>query len=875
MRLTNIVLIPAIFLAAAALAILAAWTSVGVIEKLSESAIERELILQGEDWAHVDTDGLQVFLTGTAPSETDRFQALSIAGSQVEASRVIDQMDVPSSRAVTPPRFSIEILRNDAGISMIGLIPAETDRAALNERVGRITLDREVADFLESADHPVPDGWDAALDFALFALEELPRAKISMDASRVVVEAIADSADQKANWERDLARRVPGGLRMVANISAPRPVVTPFTARFVIDGEGARFDACTAGTEAGRTRIVAAGIAAGAKGTPDCTIALGVPSSEWPNAVAMGVSALHELGGGSITYADADVTLVAAATVQQRNYDRVVGELENELPEVFSLHASKTPSDDGREEGPPEFTAALDSEGKVQLRGRLSDEQQRTITQSVARARFGIGNVLMATRLDQNLPQGWSVRVLASLEALSLLDNGKATVQPTFVELRGKTGDQNASAEISRILSEKLGEAEEFRVNVIYDEALDPIAAMPTPRECAEDVNAVIRKSKITFAPGSVEIEASARNTVDSIAEILKNCPDAPMEIGGHTDSQGSEDMNKSLSQQRANSVLNALLARRVLTSNLTAHGYGEEQPIADNDTDEGREANRRIEFRLIGTAELPETGAMGETGEEDISEGAVQTPDEELGTVRPRARPTDVVEDVTEATTETDEGSGDEAALDDTGATDTEEGAPEATAEAEPADADQSDTPTGDTQDTVADETTTPDEPQDDTAEADPSESTEADPAQAEAETPDTTEEDPAQAEAETSDATEEVATETEAEADDAATTDVADEGAEDPSVEEATAANAQGADEEPTPQDAVTPSDQAEADADTAEEETDTADTTSESVVILVNPDDNDDTAPEPEEPLGPTIVVHPELEGVRAPPRPEGEG
>jgi OOP family OmpA-OmpF porin len=72
------------------------------------------------------------------------------------------------------------------------------------------------------------------------------------------------------------------------------------------------------------------------------------------------------------------------------------------------------------------------------------------------------------------------------------------------------------------------------------------------------------------------------------------------MEIGGHTDSQGRETMNQQLSQARARSVLEALRARRVLTSNITAKGYGESQPIADNDTDSGREENRRIEFKLI-----------------------------------------------------------------------------------------------------------------------------------------------------------------------------------------------------------------------------------------------------------------------------------
>ena len=64
--------------------------------------------------------------------------------------------------------------------------------------------------------------------------------------------------------------------------------------------------------------------------------------------------------------------------------------------------------------------------------------------------------------------------------------------------------------------------------------------------------------------------------------------------------------MNQQLSQARADAVLNAIMARRVLTSNLTAKGYGETQPIADNGTEAGREANRRIEFRLV----LPEAVA-------------------------------------------------------------------------------------------------------------------------------------------------------------------------------------------------------------------------------------------------------------------------
>ena len=96
---------------------------------------------------------------------------------------------------------------------------------------------------------------------------------------------------------------------------------------------------------------------------------------------------------------------------------------------------------------------------------------------------------------------------------------------------------------------------------------------------------------------------------MDDISEILKRCGDIPLEIQGYTDSQGREAMNQALSQSRAESVLNELRARRVLTASFEAKGYGEERPIADNDTEAGREANRRIEFRLLRPDTVSDTG--------------------------------------------------------------------------------------------------------------------------------------------------------------------------------------------------------------------------------------------------------------------------
>ncbi|MCI5087267.1 MAG: OmpA family protein, partial [Rhodovulum sp.] len=151
----------------------------------------------------------------------------------------------------------------------------------------------------------------------------------------------------------------------------------------------------------------------------------------------------------------------------------------------------------------------------------------------------------------------------------------------------------------------KLGENENYAINVEFVELEEiPEDESLTPEQCVARINDVQSITKITFGPGVTSVEGDSLNVVDKIAEILRECPDAQIEVGGHTDNQGSEGGNQSLSQQRANAVVNALAARRILVSNLTAVGYGETTPIADNSTEEGREANRRIEFRLMETVE-------------------------------------------------------------------------------------------------------------------------------------------------------------------------------------------------------------------------------------------------------------------------------
>ena len=101
----------------------------------------------------------------------------------------------------------------------------------------------------------------------------------------------------------------------------------------------------------------------------------------------------------------------------------------------------------------------------------------------------------------------------------------------------------------------------------------------------------------VNFEFDSAELTANARNILNGVAERLVNNPDVRVSIEGHTDSRGSAEYNKDLSQRRAESVTTYLAQRGVGANRMRAVGFGEERPIASNETDQGRAQNRRVEL--------------------------------------------------------------------------------------------------------------------------------------------------------------------------------------------------------------------------------------------------------------------------------------
>ncbi|MEW9921331.1 OmpA family protein [Marimonas sp. MJW-29] len=108
------------------------------------------------------------------------------------------------------------------------------------------------------------------------------------------------------------------------------------------------------------------------------------------------------------------------------------------------------------------------------------------------------------------------------------------------------------------------------------------------------------RTGNIYFASGSSRHDPKSEPLLNSLADIIRRCPNMVIEVGGHTDSVGSDASNQRLSDARATTVREYLISRDLTPDVLVSKGYGESSPIASNDTREGRWKNRRIEFKVI-----------------------------------------------------------------------------------------------------------------------------------------------------------------------------------------------------------------------------------------------------------------------------------
>lgn len=122
-----------------------------------------------------------------------------------------------------------------------------------------------------------------------------------------------------------------------------------------------------------------------------------------------------------------------------------------------------------------------------------------------------------------------------------------------------------------------------------------------------EGIRLVLNENAVRFDTGKATLTAAARANLDKLVPVFKEYADTEIDIFGYTDNTGSAERNLSLSQQRAESVRNYLVSRDLVSSRFIIKGMGVADPIATNDTADGRTQNRRVEFAILANGKMVE----------------------------------------------------------------------------------------------------------------------------------------------------------------------------------------------------------------------------------------------------------------------------
>jgi OmpA-OmpF porin, OOP family len=304
------------------------------------------------------------------------------------------------------------------------------------------------------------------------------------------------------------------------------------------------------------------------------------------NAALLLIDQIGKLKNGKITISDTKVGLSGMAR-DLGGREAIAAALKN-LPEGFSVAANEIAA-------PPYIFQAYKDPVAVTLTltGYVPDNNVHAALVAAAGRKFFNEKVVDNLKASVGAPPGFAAGVAPALGALSRLSTGTLVVSDREVKLSGDAFYDAAAVQIRAGLGKDFPKDWQLKADI----SVKPAAAPVDATVCQQLFSDLLGKGKIRFDSGRATIDPDSVGLLDRLIETALRCPAANIEVIGHTDADGEEASNQALSEKRAQAVADYLVKAGLPADRFTATGYGSTQPVASNDTDEGKAQNRRIEF--------------------------------------------------------------------------------------------------------------------------------------------------------------------------------------------------------------------------------------------------------------------------------------
>lgn len=315
------------------------------------------------------------------------------------------------------------------------------------------------------------------------------------------------------------------------------------------------------------------------------TFARGAPT-RFEAAATLLIDQLARLSSANVSLSDGSVKLNGVA--RELGGREAITAVLRSLPEGFSVAENIVQA--------PAYVFQVNKDpvaATLTLSGYVPDNAGHArILDAIAR-KFAGERIIDNLKASVGAPAGFVPAAIFGLGTLSRLSTGSLTMSDRDLKIAGDALYEFAATQVRAGAGGELGQGWTYKADVSVKPAASPVDSTI----CQQLFSELLSKERIRFESGRADLSPDSVGLLDRLIATILRCPSTNIEIAGHTDADGDSAANDILSQRRAQSVLGYLTQAGLSPERLTAVGYGSAQPLASNDTGEGKAQNRRIDF--------------------------------------------------------------------------------------------------------------------------------------------------------------------------------------------------------------------------------------------------------------------------------------
>ncbi len=571
------------------------------IENDTKRLVDQAIPSEDIAWVATSFDGSRIEIGGEAPTDFAEVRVLESVGKIVNHERIINNIQLLKSND-EQQQVRVEIVQNQSMSSVVGILPKEPSPLALFSELERQNPLNPTVNLVETSFGEAPENWAEVLSYLERIVGVSAQLKISASPTSIEVDAVAPTREEANELTQKLSADAPQSAELILNVTSPRPFIVPFALEVSRTSDGFELHQCSA-----RGGVEASEILRNfeKQDTSECAIGLGAPTERWGALIKEIATELEMVPVYDLKISDNEVEIQITENVTEAIRQAKISSIRSKLPPGFALKTEvliETRSIDEVLEVNKELQLVfeLNQDKKFTIEGVVNSPTAAESFESFAVAKFGGDFVEMSVEVIDGLPTYWEKNAFTMLQVTASLAQGRGLINQRQAIVEGRADDQEVYKSAQNLLANEIIEAQvDENIEVASTSGATKFAES-TSTECVENLNFILSENPIQFENGSATVSEISMPIIARLGQALHLCRAYAFELGGHTDSVGSKELNDRLSKERAASVLELIYALALEMGPLSSKGYGSSDPVASDETEEGRSKNRRIEIRLV-----------------------------------------------------------------------------------------------------------------------------------------------------------------------------------------------------------------------------------------------------------------------------------